>query len=154
MTKWTDFAKAYAKKHNISYKEALSKCKDEYSKSKTECMKKSKKTIKGGRISNALLLLPDLAFVNVLESVGNWADLQSMAVTFQTIINEGGLTEEELLLVTNRLELVNDQIEALRRKPSPPPTKRNDSPPSPPRKGKRGGDDFSFSFGGVNKKIK
>jgi hypothetical protein len=34
MTQWTDFVKAFAKKHNMSYKDALINAKDEYSKSK------------------------------------------------------------------------------------------------------------------------
>jgi len=36
MTKWTDFASSYAKKHNMSYKEAISskKVQDMYDKSK------------------------------------------------------------------------------------------------------------------------
>ena len=36
MSKWTDFVKEFASKHNMSYKDALSKAKDEYSKSKVE----------------------------------------------------------------------------------------------------------------------
>jgi hypothetical protein len=43
MTGWTDFVKEFAKKHNMSYKDALSKAKDDYSKSK----------MKGGKIGDS-----------------------------------------------------------------------------------------------------
>ena len=77
-----------------------------------KCMKK--RMMKGGRISNSLLLLPDLVFKQILESIGDWQDLQSIAATFRRIINEEeDLTEDEERLVTERLELVYDRIEEL-----------------------------------------
>ena len=158
MTKWTDFAKAFASKHNISYKEALSKCKEEYYKSKGtveegKISAKWKKTIKGGVLNSPLMNLPDIAFVNVVESIGNFMDLQNFARGLQDLINEGGLTELELELVTNRLAFINARIQALMKTPPSSPTsyKRGDSPPPPPPKEKR----RIFSLDdGANKKIK
>lgn len=41
---WIDHVKSYAEKHNISYKESLSKAKESYVKSNVKPIKKVKKT--------------------------------------------------------------------------------------------------------------
>lgn len=45
MTEWTEFCKVYAKKHNCSYKQAMSECKESWTQQKNNKMRQSGCTV-------------------------------------------------------------------------------------------------------------
>lgn len=87
--------------------------------SKVLSVSKKPKKIKGGVIQNWLLLLPNAAFLNVLRNL-NYAELSNARDSFLNEINEGQLTPDELALVTNKLDIINYQIDNFIRAGTPP----------------------------------